>query len=53
MDPDAALLLLRAETQAATEENDAVEVLARMVELFQGLDDWLSKGGFLPQDWQR
>lgn len=24
-----------------------------MADLFEALDDWLSKGGFLPADWQR
>jgi hypothetical protein len=25
--------------------------LAEVVETFEGLDQWLSKGGFLPADW--
>ncbi len=27
--------------------------LDRMVELFQSLDQWISKGGFLPADWNK
>jgi hypothetical protein len=25
--------------------------IARLVELVEALDGWLSKGGFVPQDW--
>lgn len=50
MDPDEALKSLRewAETLEALEDlGDAT----RAKELFQALDKWLSKGGFLPADW--
>jgi hypothetical protein len=26
---------------------------ARMMELFSALDEWLSRGGLLPTEWQR
>lgn len=25
----------------------------RLVDLWQGLDQWMSKGGFLPEQWRR
>jgi hypothetical protein len=29
------------------------EVAREMAEIFDGLDEWLSKGGFLPKSWSR
>jgi hypothetical protein len=40
MDPDAALAQIRATVEA-------------MVTLWDGLDSWLSRGGFLPASWRR
>lgn len=58
MDPNAALQRLRravdgVETVAAgSEENWSGELLA-VLEHFEALDEWLSRGGFLPDDWSR
>ncbi len=52
MDPNEALAQLRRYADAAVD--DAPEDWLDMApELFQALDDWLSRGGFLPADWQR
>ena len=67
MDPDVALTKLRIlityleeEVDAHSECNDecvyppeVLEELSAMVNEFQALDSWLSKGGFLPQAWNR
>lgn len=54
MDPNAALAEIRELTAAfehdgATDEHDAV----RLAELVSGLDEWLTRGGFLPDAWRR
>jgi hypothetical protein len=43
MDPTACLDELRAAVEA--EDHEAA------IELFVGLDEWLSRGGFLPAQW--
>lgn len=57
MDPNAALADLRSaltdwqHTENGTEaEADAVDVI---VDRFRNLDEWLTRGGFLPADWTR
>lgn len=45
MDPNATLTELRDMIQG-TEDPD-------LIEKFEALDGWLSKGGFLPRDWDR
>lgn len=56
MDPDECLRELREqlavwrETTSMTERIVATEKIA---ELFEALDDWMSKDGFLPIQWQR
>lgn len=58
MDPDAALQLVRdgiVELRAAAEgdSNDAeIEAAHELADAVQALDEWLSKGGFLPADWR-
>lgn len=47
MDPNAALQKVR----ELINDGDSADVL--LVEAFEALDDWLSKGGFLPDDWAR
>ena len=47
MDPDATL----AELRELIDTGDFETCPSRLVELFQGLDEWLFKGGFLPTDW--
>ena len=58
MDPNANLEELRALVRAGNEAHDNGEAPApedseRMVELVSSLDEWLSKGGFLPKAWER
>lgn len=56
MDPSAALNIIRermadvlaSETDDGFTDGDAI---ATLVEYLQGLDEWLSRGGFLPRDW--
>lgn len=59
MDPNEALAELR-RLAATCEREDSLrgntnlrklEALDRWGELFSGLDNWLSNGGFLPLDW--
>lgn len=52
MDPNEALEHLRQIARQAylSAEVDTEETWA---EIFLALDDWLSNGGFLPEDWQR
>jgi hypothetical protein len=52
MDPDAALaqireLIIKQQTECELSESDAAD----LVELIDGLDEWLTKGGFLPTEW--
>lgn len=55
MDPDAALAVIR---ELAAEINeagpDALDEIAamRLADHVTGLDQWLTKGGFLPADWK-
>lgn len=52
MDPDAALARMReliARERESFVETDATE----LSELIDGLDQWLSKGGFLPAAWRK
>ena len=59
MDPDVTLALLRkavAEFDAMSWEtdNDARAMAAHdAVEHARALDEWLSKGGYLPKDWAK
>jgi len=45
MDPDATL--------AAAREAYACTDYERAAELFDALDQWISRGGFLPEKWRR
>ena len=51
MDPEETLAELR--RIAATYDEPSIEDrdAYRMAELFRGMDEWLSKGGFLPRAW--
>lgn len=58
MDPDAALERLRELAKATDPDGDGdyedpVYLLEEMAVVFDGLDQWLSSGGFLPQAWQK
>lgn len=50
MDPEIALFELR---QLAQDLYWAQPETSRFAEIFQGLDEWLTAGGFLPKDWHR
>lgn len=58
MDPDAALFQLRemvAKLERATDADDVDGVFLAandVVNDFRGLDTWITRGGFLPKDWQ-
>jgi hypothetical protein len=58
MDPNTALDNIRAAiivAQAAADgdSNDAeIEAWQEVGEAFQALDEWISKGGFLPDEWK-
>lgn len=54
MDPSATLTEIRRLVAEGMDGSDA-ELFDRMSELldsFDGLDGWLSRGGFLPEAWQ-
>jgi len=54
MDPNATLAELRKYAAAgipADTRRVQLQALDRMCELVQALDEWLTKGGFLPTDW--
>jgi hypothetical protein len=56
MDPDEALKKARAALKAFHDAPDAERSMiagADLADAFEALDGWLSKGGFLPRDWQR
>lgn len=48
MDPDACLARIREAAEADRMQGPPYDSLA---ELVQAMDEWLSKGGFLPQAW--
>jgi hypothetical protein len=50
MDPNAALAEIRTIISQHNRDGGLV-VAARLAELVDGLDGWLSKGGFLPAAW--
>lgn len=55
MDPDQALTDARDALRGTESENDARAALAALAlaDAFRALDEWLTKGGFLPADWAR
>jgi hypothetical protein len=57
MDPNATLARLRHMVESvqggAYRESEAVANLDELTELVAALDGWLSRGGFLPSDWER
>lgn len=59
MDPDETLRRLQDKAEWEIQDSWHVPVSERlrnaeeMAELFQALDEWLSKGGFPPTDWSR
>lgn len=56
MDPNVALAEIRhliLEIQNADQEDARLEAGAELIDYFEALDGWLSRGGFLPTDWSR
>lgn len=56
MDPNAALERLRELVVATADENNnavKVHLADEMAELFEALDYWLTRGGFLPSQWSK
>jgi hypothetical protein len=52
MDPNATLREIRAIVKGADEDGCLGSIeQARLVDLWEALDGWLSNGGFLPKDW--
>lgn len=51
MDPNETLRRLRKLINTPTTEATAVAALMEMTDLFGSLDEWISRGGFLPTDW--
>lgn len=55
MDPNETLVALRdcaQDLSNGTDEYTFAETAHKMVELFEAMDDWLSRDGFLPDDWK-
>lgn len=52
MDPNEALSEIRRILQAYASEGEEFVDCDRFFDLVQGLDEWISKGGFLPEAWQ-
>ncbi len=50
MDPNATLEELRRLTETCDLSDDELE---RLVVLVRALDEWISKGGFLPKAWTK
>jgi hypothetical protein len=55
MDPNANLEEMReiAKTILSGEEYDTGYDAVRLAELVEALDEWITKGGFLPKAWSR
>lgn len=54
MDPDAALdEIRRIIARVDADDTDAGEDYERLVNLIDGLDAWMSRGGFPPRLWRR
>ncbi|AYF78025.1 hypothetical protein D7D52_34125 [Nocardia yunnanensis] len=61
MDPNAALTRIRELLKASddlgyvegSDQNPAVGMLFHLIDAVEGLDQWLSQGGFLPKEWAR
>ena len=55
MDPNANLAEMREITRdiLADYQEGTIDDAARLAELIEAMDEWLSEGGFLPGDWSR
>lgn len=52
MDPNEVLKWARESVKKILEDEYQDEIANELAEQFRSLDEWLSKGGFLPKDWQ-
>lgn len=55
MDPDAALAAIRRLAKAFDEADNslvAAGVASGLIDVVLGLDEWLTRGGYLPADWE-
>lgn len=54
MDPNAALAEIRAEIADIESAGNDIEYRGahKLADLVQSLDEWIAKGGFLPDAWQ-
>ena len=58
MDPDVALATLRDLARRATsgepwnDSTEASDLAIEMAEAWEGLDEWLTRGGFIPAAWR-
>lgn len=53
MDPNECLRRIRALIQAFFDGEEGPDDGAQLAEYINGLDTWLTNGGFLPDEWQR
>ncbi|KZM71633.1 hypothetical protein AWN90_02600 [Nocardia terpenica] len=56
MDPDAALGRIRQlvrEVQQGNDNDESIDYLDELIDHWDALDDWLSRGGFPPASWDR
>jgi hypothetical protein len=59
MDPNATLAAIRelinhdAQLPHDSNERDDSATLNELIEYFDALDQWLTKGGFLPSEWRK
>ena len=53
MDPDATLAIVRTLVTAHLAGTADTDDTSALVDAVHALDEWLSRGGFLPSDWQR
>lgn len=54
MDPNETLKKIRNLCEKVKGRPKNIDVISdEFVEAFQDLDEWIKKGGFLPEDWQR
>lgn len=57
MDPNDVLANLRSASEEWTSDHlhlthqDATDKLTYVLDLFEALDGWISRGGFLPKEW--
>ena len=53
MDPEQALLDARAACEHWAHGERGDRTFDELVNAFEALDQWISRGGFLPRDWQK